>query len=130
MVERMFENFVRYFPTISKKTISYRDGGYDTLIVQLSDGTALSYDDTDHSIQGVPYDSHRMSEHECRREFGRRLYKVMCRKGLTQAELAERSGLQQSQISNYTCGKNTPSFYAVDRIAKALGCSIDDLRYF
>lgn len=130
MVERMFESFARYFPMISRKTVSYRDGGYDTLIVQLDDGTAIMYDSVEHSIRGVPVDGYDMSEQECRGEFGRRLYKIMWRKGVSETELAERAGIQRTQLSKYVNGKTSPSFYIVDKIAKALGCSIDDLRYF
>lgn len=42
-------------------------------------------------------------------------------KGLTQAELAERSGIQQSMLSLIESGKRTPSVRSAQRIAAALG---------
>lgn len=42
-------------------------------------------------------------------------------KGLTQAELAELSGIQQSMLSLIESGKRTPSVRSAQRIAAALG---------
>jgi transcriptional regulator with XRE-family HTH domain len=70
-----------------------------------------------------------MTEDECRSEFGYRLVHIMIRKGISQVDLAERIGVSNVMINRYINGSNTPSFYVVDKIAKALNCSMDDFRY-
>jgi DNA-binding XRE family transcriptional regulator len=45
---------------------------------------------------------------------------------LTQAQLAERSGLQQSHISRIENGKLSPSCRTIQRIAESLGCPLAD----
>lgn len=47
-------------------------------------------------------------------------------KGLTQAELAEKSGLPQSHISRLERGKHSPSRVTIEKIARALGRDVGD----
>jgi transcriptional regulator with XRE-family HTH domain len=44
--------------------------------------------------------------------------------GLTQRELAEKSGVSQQAIAHYEAGDRVPGFDAVQSICKALGVSI------
>ena len=48
-------------------------------------------------------------------------------KGLTQKELADKSGVTESQISQIETGKRKPGFETLLRISEALDCSTDDL---
>ncbi len=48
-------------------------------------------------------------------------------RGLTQAALAEMSGLAASQISNIECGERLPSMVNLIRLRKALGCEWKEL---
>ena len=59
--------------------------------------------------------------------FSERLRKKRKEKGLTQAEMAERIGLKQTGYAEIEQGKSTKKFYQLYRIARELGCSIDDL---
>ena len=47
--------------------------------------------------------------------------------GLTQKELADKSGLRQPQISRLEMGVHSPSFKTLNKIANALGITIGDL---
>lgn len=47
--------------------------------------------------------------------------------GMTQSELGERTGLDESTISKYESGERQPSLGAVMRLAHELGCEIEDL---
>ena len=47
--------------------------------------------------------------------------------GLTQAQLAETSGLLQPQISRLEAGVHSPSFKTLGKIAKALSITVGDL---
>lgn len=49
------------------------------------------------------------------------------RAGLTQQELADRVGSDQAQISGYETGSIMPSGPRLQDLAKALGCSADDI---
>lgn len=129
MKDRFFNNFKLYFPIASELVTSFKQTGLFDLTIKLNDGTSVMYDDIEHSIRNLPRDSKSMSEKECRREFGLRLRKIMYIKNISQLELSERTGISNVTISNYLNFKATPSFYNVDRIAKALGCSMEDLRY-
>jgi DNA-binding XRE family transcriptional regulator len=47
--------------------------------------------------------------------------------GLTQKELAQRSGLRQSHISRLERGRHSPSFVTLEKIAHALGIPLSQL---
>lgn len=129
MDERLLTNFKNQFPCFADRAVEYREKGPFELVVKLDDGHVISYYDTEQGIRRLPSDDSRLTEEECREEFGIRLYRIMYDKGVTQSELSEMTGITQSNISNYITGRKTPSFYTVDKIARALDCSIEELRY-
>lgn len=47
--------------------------------------------------------------------------------GLTQAQLAARSGLSDTAISYYETGRRAPTVKTAQKLAVALGCTLDDL---
>ena len=51
------------------------------------------------------------------------------RADLTQDELAEKSGVDQTTISSLETGRREPQFSTVLRLAKALGVQADELRF-
>ena len=129
MCESMFENLKTYFPTVGNHAVSYKETDDFELTVLCDDGSCVIYDDLDRTIRMLPPKDAAMTEAVWRREFGTRLRKRMTRKGYTQQEFAELIGTSQTMLSNYINGHCVPSFYIVDKIARALDCSIDDLRY-
>lgn len=48
-------------------------------------------------------------------------------KGLSQAELADKAGMQPSAISHFEAGRRSPSFDNLKRLADALSVTIDFL---
>ena len=60
-------------------------------------------------------------------EFADRLRSTRDAKSLSQAEMAERTGLQPSAISHFETGRRTPSFDNLRRLADALSVSVDYL---
>lgn len=125
----VIEWFEMDFPSTSSKVEEHIFIGDYFLIAKLTDGSRVCYDQSDRSIRNLPSDPDTMSEVQFRREFGIRLRRLMERKRITQSELAERMGVSQTRISGYVRGKNTPSIFMVNKIAKALNCSIDELTY-
>lgn len=130
MYEVLYENFKRCFPSEAREVEEWRPAGMFELFIKLRDGRKYLYDENENAIRRLPNDPNSLSEDECRNEFGRRLYRIMWLKGVTQLELSQMTGISQSIISGYMTGKHTPSFYNVDKIAKALNLSMDELRYF
>ena len=129
MINDVLNNFRIYFPTVANRMISYQDSGDFEITVRCDDGETYIYDDLDRTIRMLPPDGELMTEDVWRREFGRRLRKRMARKGLTQSELAEKVGVSQVMLSNFMTGRSMPGFYIVDKLARALDCSVDDFRY-
>ena len=126
----LLNNFKMNFSVTAEKAIEYREINDQELLVTLNDGSSILYDDMERAIRNLPKDRRNMSERECRHEFAFRLNKLMARKRMTQIQLSELTGISQPRLSNYLNGTNTPSLYAIDKLAKALGCSADEIRYF
>lgn len=59
--------------------------------------------------------------------FGDSLRKAREEKGLSQAELAEKAGLQPSAISHFESGRRSPSFDNLKRLADSLSVTVDFL---
>ena len=62
-----------------------------------------------------------------RRGFARRLKALRIERSLTQQELAQRSSLSTSFVSNMERGLNGPSFQSLQRIADALDVPVREL---
>ena len=59
--------------------------------------------------------------------FGARLRELRTAAGLTQRELAKRSGTSSAAISNFEAGNNAPTLGTLVRLAEALGCDLTEL---
>lgn len=58
-------------------------------------------------------------------EFGKMLKHIRSLKGMTQKELAEKSGISVTSLSTYENGSSYPSIEIASRISKSLDCSLD-----
>jgi DNA-binding Xre family transcriptional regulator len=123
-------NFKLAFPHIFNKMIGYREVNDFDLLVTLEGGKKILYDDFDKTFRALPKDVSDMSEEECKSEFAYRLRTHMKRKLVSQRDLSDMTGISQSTLSRYLVGISIPSFYKADKIAKALGCSVDEFRYY
>ena len=59
--------------------------------------------------------------------FGARLRELRTAAGLTQRELAKRSGTSSAAISNFEAGNNAPTLGTLVRLAYALQCDVTQL---
>ena len=59
--------------------------------------------------------------------FPEQLRQMRQARGLTQQALAEKAGLNPQQIVRYESGKSQPMLDALYRLAKVLGCTLDEL---
>ena len=48
-------------------------------------------------------------------------------KGITQKDLAERMGIDQSAIAHWETGKTKPRFYRIREMAAVLECPVEEL---
>ena len=129
MSKSIYQNLETYFPSVAKDAVEITERGSWELIVRVSGGAVYSYDNFHMTIRRLPADRDNMSENEFRNEFGRRLRARLDHNHISQGKLSEMTGISQVGISKYVNGTRTPSFYIVDRIAKALNCSSDEFRY-
>lgn len=56
--------------------------------------------------------------------FGNKIKELRIKKGLSQADMAKKIGMQSPQLSKYENGEHTPSLEKVIKIAKVLGVSV------
>lgn len=120
----LYENYKLYFPLIAKHSVSWKQTDLFELEINNEDGSIDIYNDMDHSL-GPKIDT--STDAGWRKEFARRLRKKMAMKGITQVCLGELTGISQQLLSLYTQGKSLPSAQKVSAIAKAIGCSVNDL---
>ncbi len=60
-------------------------------------------------------------------DFVDRLQSLMTQRGVTQKELAERTGITEASVSKYLNRERTPRIDVILNIAKAFGVSVDEL---
>lgn len=63
-----------------------------------------------------------------RREIGNRIREIRESLGMSQAELAGRTGYLQPNIARIEAGRYAVRFDTLERIADALGCSVELVR--
>lgn len=122
----LYDEYALYFPQYASMTEDWYEENEWDLVAKLSDGSRLIFDGFMHTVRGLP-DSNDMTEEKFRLEFSKRLYKMLDRRRITQLELSQRTGISPVMINRYLHRKVTPSIYNVNKIARALGCSIDEL---
>lgn len=71
-----------------------------------------------------------MSEMEWLQIFANNLVYYLQMHGISQNELAKRSGLEQGSISRYISASQMPGIKAIVNISHALGVSVDELINF
>jgi len=67
---------------------------------------------------------------DIRKDLGKRILALRNEKGLTQEELAERTGLSNTYIAMLETGKRTPSLEALYKLTDALNVRIVDILSF
>ena len=127
MEDYIIDNFKSHFPALAKQMVSCEKDKYGQVTAVLKDGRKILYDDFCCRVREVP-DSSNLTREEFGKDFGQRLWYIMRCKGVDQVELSKRTRISQPRISDYINGVSVPSFYITDKIARALDCSIDDLR--
>lgn len=126
-----WRNFCQTWDEYARKVVRWERLASDYYRATLNNDNVIFYDAFDgtiqiHSKEGAEF----KSEVEWRREFSRRLRRMMDFSGMDQSQLAEATGYSQSSICGYLTCKKLPSSYALFRLASALNCSVDFLVNF
>ena len=113
---------------IFERAVGYEEVSPTEMIVKTDDGHVYLYDTWGDTIRHMPSDSD-MDKDRFAMEVGERIRRIMDKRGITQEELSESTGISQTMISRYILGKNIPGLHAADKISRALRCTVNDLLY-
>lgn len=64
---------------------------------------------------------------DIRKKFGKRLRQLREERGWSQEEFADRAGLHRTYVSAVERGVRNPTLSVLERIAKALGVSLEEM---
>ena len=70
-----------------------------------------------------------ITRQEWMKMFAKKLRELMTEQGMNQNDLAAITGIKQSVISRYLSAKVCPTFCSVEKIARALECSVDEFKF-
>lgn len=118
-----------YFPGLLGEVVHVREYVQFMLLLETNTKYDYFYNITNNVLIPIPKDDKNLDKESFRRIFGVLLRRALECSGLTQEELSEKTGIPQPNISDYLYGKHFPSFYQIDKMAKAMNCSVEDLRY-
>ena len=124
----LLEEYRLYNP--SAEVESYSQTGPFELTATLKDGKIIRYDSLTNSMRMVNphYDELIVEDEEYfRLSFSRNLRRLMRDKDLSREKLAERSNVSYYGICNYLNSKTTPTFFVVNKLARALDCDPSEL---
>ena len=136
--EEVFEEFLHmcpYVTDVADEIVDWWDGQDAFEIIAIKrDGSAYLYDAIDKGFKQASsvedLKEHPTNEEEWRNAFARRLYRMICLRGLSQDDLAYETGISTGAMSRYVNGYSTPSVYKLISIADVLGCTLDELARF
>ena len=117
-----------YFEYIFSHMVSYRFCYDNKMIIKTDDDECYIFDTRYNSIRRLP-NSSNMDRYSFSKEFGRRVEYLLEQRRISKQEFADYLDINPSQLSNYLNGRNAPSFYLVDKMARILECSIEELRH-
>ena len=120
----LYKNYKLHFPSFEKDCVGWKQTDLFELEINNKDGSIDIYNDMDHTL-GPKINTG--TDVGWKKEFARRLRKKIAMKGITQDNLSKLTGIGQPLLSLYTQGKSLPSAQKVSAIAKAIGCSVNDL---
>ena len=118
-----------YFPGLLGEVVHAREYVYLMLLLETNSKYDYFYNLTNNVLIPIQKSDQDLDKESFKRIFGVLLRRAIEHSGLTQEEMSEKTGIQQARISDYLYGKHFPSFYQIDKMAKAMNCSVEDLRY-
>ena len=130
MWEDVLAGFEFSYPELYKRIVDWYPSGCMEITVKLDDGRKKAYvlmDDLLIDIYDPRESSYEVDDEIWRLNFSRRLKNRMHRFGISQEELSDRTGISKTMLSRYMNGKASPSGDNIERLARALHCSYNEL---
>lgn len=125
----MIKNLELYFPYTAREAAKYEELSAYELLVTLTDGGRVIYDDLDKTLTYLRFDLDDPNEAEYAMMFGVRLRRKMREKRITQEELSREIGVSQPTFNKYLNGDVRIPLTKAYKLANALDCSLDDFFY-
>lgn len=125
--ERLFQDFGLQHPHFYEQVVDWCPSGRMSIFVKLNNGKCYDYDRADGSIRRVRSKDDVFDDDILEQELSANLRKNIPFAGKTQTELCEELGITSAMMSRYLHGKSTPSATKLYRIAKAIGCTMEEL---
>lgn len=140
--ENIFEEYKLRYLFESDRISKWYPYTNDSIIVLFENGAAAYYDNIyktytyKKSLEELEefltlsrdsYDNEDNYKKDWYLRFGANLHLRMIKAGLNQIMLADRTGISQASITYYLNGSKTPTIYNTQKIAEALGCTVNDL---
>lgn len=132
----LVRNFRMYARYLEKRVVALREDGPFRLLLVLDDGSKYIYNDLRRTTRCIfnpaaeYVERGYFTEEEWRVHFARTLMYKMEDRGFTQSELSELTEIGQPSISAYLNKKRSPSIGTIQRLARALKCTVADLTDF
>ena len=124
--EKVLNQFELYYPTVYKQSVDWWASGRMSISVKLTDGNIFEYNYVDNTIRKVQTNAD-VDDTNMTKSFGKNLQKHIPFSGMSHGQLAEKLGITNAMLSRYIHGNSSPSVVKAFRIAKLLGCTVDEL---
>lgn len=126
--KNLWQYVMRISPFIEKDEVAeIKELNTWDLLIVFKNGDKYLYDRCSDMHKYIRYDDiNELTEEDERKEFAYRLRTMMKRNWTTQEELAKKVNITQAMISRYVTGEAIPNALTLNKISKALNCSMDD----
>lgn len=127
--EETLDKFSENYRYLYNKLDSWKPLNDREILVELDDGRKYAYDGMSKSFRKIKTidDVSNFTIDDWKLGFSDLLKKYIRQSGMNQYELADRIGVSRVMMSKYITCKSSPTGLVLQKIAKELNCSIDDL---
>ena len=127
----IYEMFSNEHWSMAEHVVDWYPCGQYKIAIKLDDGTFHEYDWLTKAVITLrdTEDTLPETEAEWRLRFSRKLIQKLYRSSVSQSILSDKTGISKVTINRYIKCLATPSGYNLQKIARALSCSIDELIY-
>lgn len=125
----VFYDMIKNYPNVKSNVVDWQPSGKSSAIITMRNGHKYKYNMYSKEFMrifncdedGFPEDE------EWKKSFAVSLVNQLIIKGVTQKELAARTGISNGMITNYCLGYSIPSVYNLSKIIRVLKCKYEDL---
>lgn len=117
------------YPFLYREADDIKELNSEEIVIKTIHNDFYIFNENENTILRAPINEDP-EEYIFRRQFGKGIRRMMSIRGLTQRDLSELTGLSQPQLSGYMNGRNLPSPYVLEKLAKVLKCKVDDFYFY